>query len=204
MANLEPGQGQSFSLIISHASSPLKVGLLSVRTLQPGIILNLHQTQVTGQPTALPSPHGSSWNTVRSESMKNDIQMSLLISLLKEWKLYCKCYQRMFFILGFRSWWIMYKGFSPPFLIYQFQMIEPIFFQLCRHQLSSCLSLVQLSPQSSRRHAVSFTWRRGESLTLYSIQNIFNKLYIITRQCSLLVSHQEDNEETACLMVQLN
>ena len=59
--------------------------------------------------------------------MKNDIQMSLLISLLKEWKLYCKCYQRMFFILGFRSWWIMYKGFSPPFLIYQFQMIEPPF-----------------------------------------------------------------------------
>ena len=123
-----------------------------------------------------------------------------LWSLLKEWKLHCNCYRRMFFILGFRSWWIMYKGFLPP---PQFQMIELLFFQLCRHQLSSCLSLVQLSPQSSRRHAVSFTWKRGESLTLYSIQNIFNKLYIITRQCSLLVSHQEDNEETACLMVQL-
>ena len=81
VASLEPGQGQSFSLITSHESSPLKVGLLSVRTLQPGIILNLHQSQVTGQPTALPSPHGSSWNTARSESMENDIQMSLLMIL---------------------------------------------------------------------------------------------------------------------------
>ena len=36
VANLEPGQAQSSSLFISYESSPLKVGLLIVRTVQPG------------------------------------------------------------------------------------------------------------------------------------------------------------------------